>query len=475
MKRFKWLAWGGFVLTAIVCAGAVLLAFVPLPGQHSALDAALNGVLGSLVNLLFALVGAVVAANRRQNPIGWLLIGIGFVAAAASFLTNYVQVAFWTGTETLAGGLLAAWAAGWFWILIFVVLILLLHLFPTGTFLSRRWRWVAGGSVLEFLGFMTFLALGTPITVTTSQGTLNLANPIGLFVASDYSSVPPLFFIAFSVPILAAPGSLLLRFVRAHSVERQQMKWVLYAASILVIIVILSFFITGTVFSILQNLIVLGFPIAIGIAILRYRLYDIDLLINRTLVYVPLTAILAGIFSASITLSQRFFVALTGQSSDAATVLTTLIVVAAFEPLKSGLQHLVDLRFKEGLDPAKKMNALDEQMRAVLQVIDAEQMTRRVLSEAVAAFGARGGAIYLDANGSTKPAQTVGEWNGDANLSIVLQNPKDGARLGALSLATRRNGLDYAANERAILQQIADTVASAIIVTERMDGEWPPK
>src|SRR5258708_7855381 len=134
MKRFKLLAWGGFVTTVVVSAGAIFLSFVPLPGQPLTLDAALNDIIGVLINPLLALVGAVVAANRRQNPNGWLLIGIGLVAAADNFMTNYAQVSFWTGTETLPGGLFAAWAGEWLWLNIFIGLILLFHLFPTGSF-----------------------------------------------------------------------------------------------------------------------------------------------------------------------------------------------------------------------------------------------------------------------------------------------------------------------------------------------------
>jgi len=107
------------------------------------------------------------------------------------------------------------------------------------------------------------------------------------------------------------------------------------------------------------------FPLSIGIAILRYHLYDIDIIIRRTLVYVPLTAILAGVFAASIKLTQALFAGLAGTQSEATTVLTTLIVVAAFEPLKGWLQRMVNARFKEGPDPEQRWKDYGQQVRDV--------------------------------------------------------------------------------------------------------------
>jgi hypothetical protein len=150
-------------------------------------------------------------------------------------------------------------------------------------------------------------------------------------------------------------------------------------------------------------------------------------------------------------------------------VLTTLIVVAAFTPVKDWLQARVDKRFKEVPDPAKKLKTFGDQMRAVLQVIDVEQMTHRVLEEAVLAFDAQGGAILRDTDGA-KPIQIFGQWNGNAQVTVSLQYPKDGARLGTLALGARRNGAEYTAQDRATLQQIADLAARAITIDERALG-----
>lgn len=355
MTRYKLLAWGGFVLTAIICAAGILLSLAPEPGQPLVLDSTLNVVTGVLITPMLAFVGAVVAANRQQNPIGWLLIGIGFVWAADNLLANYAQAAFATGTEALPGGLVAAWATGLIWFGIFLGLTFLFHLFPTGTFLSHRWRRVAAWSVLVFLGLVTFFAFASPISVNGSQGTLNLVNPIEVFAASDQTV--PVAVLILSIMVLAALSSMLLRFVRARGVEREQMKWVWYAATVLICSIVLGLVLNSTVFWIFSNLIGLGFPIAIGIAILRYRLYDIDLIIRRTLIYAVLTGLLALVYFGSVVLLQELFRAATGQSSEIAIIISTLAIAALFNPLRRRIQEVTDRRFYRRKYDAQKVHA----------------------------------------------------------------------------------------------------------------------
>ena len=219
---------------------------------------------------------------------------------------------------------------------------------------------------------------------------------------------------------------------------------------------------------ILLALSVAAFPIAAGIAILRYRLYDIDLLINRTLVYVPLTGILAGVYSASIALFQKLFVAITREQSDAAIVITTLILASSFTPIKNGLQGAVDKRFKEAPDPIKRLRAFGEQVRSFVQLSDAGQLRQRLLDEVVSAFDATGGAIYAadDRPPTTDdhPIHTSGAWTGDADLSIPLA--LDGKQSGSLSLGPRRNGMEYTVSDVQTLQETVDVVGQAISVTD---------
>lgn len=202
----------------------------------------------------------------------------------------------------------------------------------------------------------------------------------------------------------------------------------------------------------------LPFPFILALAVLRYQLFDIDIILRRTLVYVPLTACIAGLFAATITLSQKLFVALTEQSSDAAAVLTTLVVVAAFTPIKNGFQAFVDKRFKDSNAPAQKLNAFQEQLRVRFYAIQPKQVMRRMMEEAVDAFDAKGGAVFW-AN-DNMPSFTCRAWDGEIRLSAVVASNKHKYAVAALS--ARRNGRAYDEHDRATLDQTAAVVAQAI-------------
>ena len=179
--------------------------------------------------------------------------------------------------------------------------------------------------------------------------------------------------------------------------EREQIKWFVSSAALAAIALTNSLWLLRP-FPWIDNLVILtvmAVPIAAGIGILKYRLYDIDVVINRTLVYGPLTAILAGGYVAVTGLTQRLFVATTGQKSDAAIALTTLGIVTLFTPLKSRLQGIVDKAFKETNDPARQLKKIEEQIRSVVQVMDAQQMVHWSLEKVASAFDAQAAAVYL--------------------------------------------------------------------------------
>lgn len=260
----------------------------------------------------------------------------------------------------------------------------------------------------------------------------------------------------------------------AGGVERLQTKWVLFGMALFVIEDIA--FNLGSLFfppsaypaaapllyrfigQALTNFFFLLLIFFLAIAIMRYRLWDIDLLINRTLVYVPLTAILAGLFAATTALLQKIFVALTGQSSDVATALTTLVVVAAFTPIKNKLQSQVDARFKEGHEPARLLQAFQDQLRARYYRVGPTQVTQRLTEQAVAAFNAQGGAVFW--GDEKQPSYTCGKWDGVSQLRAAVAA---GARTyGIVALGTRRNGHPYSEQDRASLEQAASFVAQIV-------------
>jgi hypothetical protein len=281
------------------------------------------------------------------------------------------------------------------------------------------------------------------------------------------SNVPVVQTLFLSFILLACAVVALVRgYGRVHtSSERAQLKWITFGLAFGVLgtaVIILSIF--NLRFEVVTLSIAASgwvfFPISVGIAVLRHRLYDIDLVINRTLVYLPLTGILAGLFAASITLSQKLSIALTGQQSDAATILTTLIVVAAFTPVKDRLQAVVDRRFKEGSEAAKMLDAFAENVQSRVMLVEPRLITRRLLEEAVAALEASSGAAYMRSDGKPELVATVGNWDGNAKLSAPLC--AGGKDFGVVSLGDRRKGSDYTVHDRQVLQQTAQVVALAI-------------
>lgn len=205
--------------------------------------------------------------------------------------------------------------------------------------------------------------------------------------------------------------------------------------------------------------------LSVGVSVLRYRLYNIDLIINRTLVYVPLTAILAGLYSASIALFQKLFMAATGEKSDAAVVITTLLLATTFTPIKNLLQTTVDKRFKEAPDATRKLKAFDQQVKSIEEVIDPRRIVTRLLEEASEAFNATSGAVYLKQNSGLQLVHTSDNWQGDPKLTIALES--DDKQIGSLQLGARDDGRDYSLEDQEMLRQVADRVARVVHLAER--------
>lgn len=467
-KLTRWLAVGLGLIAFVMTIVAVVL-LLPNHGYPNVTD--LSGLVNDATSLFLATVivwlGAFLVTQRPKHRIGWVLLFIGFFDVLSIASTQYSIYAMVTKAGAVPGGIWVTWVSQWAWTVIYASLTLLLLLFPTGHLPSPRWRWVAYVSLAIFAGLFCLGAFTTPLFV--NETTVTLPNPLGFF----YFYPEGIFFSALAMvvllPLIGGVIALVLRFYRAQGDERAQLKWFTYAAVLSISMFALSNLpLFGEWAGVISTLVFVTLPVAIVISILEYRLYEIDILINRTLVYVPLTAILAGLFAATITLSQKLFVGLTGQQSDAATVLTTLVVVAAFEPLKSALQHVVDRRFKEVADPGKELQAFGDQVRSVVQVLRVEQLTQRLGETATRAFNAQGGAVFLGNGANPKMLYASKEWNGDTELSVPLE--VDGKLVGQLKLSGRRNGAEYTLQDRELLQQIAEVTAHAIALDERVDG-----
>jgi hypothetical protein len=202
------------------------------------------------------------------------------------------------------------------------------------------------------------------------------------------------------------------------------------------------------------------FPLSVAIAIFRYRLLEVDTIVNRTVFYGTMTAILAGIASGSITLLQKTFVAFTGEKSDIAFVIATLILVSAFEPVKARMRILLDRRFKERSDTTHDLRAFGHDVQRFLEMSDPGQIAHRLLEEAARGLQAQSGAVSLRTDGQLRTIHTLGRWQGEAWMSVPLTWGEQ--RYGLLLLGPRSSGEPYSRQEGELLARVAIEVSQAI-------------
>ena len=323
------------------------------------------GVRGSevIMWMTFATVGAVIASRRAENPIGWIFCAVGVLQAAQNIATEYANYSLLTQPGSLPGGVVAAWFANWIWVLfVGLVLVYFFSLFPNGHFLSPRWRWVAWLGAIGITALaLTFVFLPDPLYSSASF----VENPYGVGELENRLVYIQVAFILYLIPVAAALTSLILRFRRARGEERQQLKWLASAAAL----VGLSFplqpiFNEVKAAQVVTLITITGIPLAAGVAIVKYRLYDIDIIINRTLVYGVLTATLAGTYFGSVVLLQMAFRGVTGQGNAVAVVISTLTIAALFMPLRRRIQGIIDRRFyRRRYDAALTLAAFADRMR----------------------------------------------------------------------------------------------------------------
>jgi hypothetical protein len=237
-------------------------------------------------------------------------------------------------------------------------------LFPDGRLPSRRWLPIAVLAGVGMLGVVVLGALADTMPLNEAPG-YEIDNPIGIEGLGNVEALP-VFGVLTSllvVCMIGAAASVVMRFRRSRATERQQMKWFAYAL-VPMLLIPTDGFLPGIISSMALSVVLIGLPTAIGIAVLRYRLYEIDLLINRTLVYGTLTITLVALYFGAIVLMQRIFILLTGQQSTLAVVASTLAIAAVFNPLRLRIQGLVDRRFyRSKYDARTTLEAFSTKLR----------------------------------------------------------------------------------------------------------------
>jgi hypothetical protein len=360
-RTAAWLAWSLCALTiALVTFVVVFSVFY----QDNLRDLAF--LIAVVSN---ALVGAVLTSHRPRNVVGWFFVfsAVSFAVSEATFRYAVYGLVIDPGSLPLARAM--AWPATWLWVPgVVLVLVFLPLYFPNGRLLSLRWRpvmWLAifvSGVTVVLWAFLPGKVID-PWDITNPLGLAALRPAIG-----GLEVVMAVLFVGF---ILSSVVSLVVRFRRSQGQERQQMKWLTYVAATVVGMVLLTTLLEAANLDFLSemtglvtDLLIAGIPVGVGIAVLRYRLYDIDRIINRTLVYGSLTVTLVALYFGGIVVLQRVFVLLTGQQSTLAVVASTLAIAALFNPLRRRVQGFVDRRFyRRKYDARKALEAFSATLR----------------------------------------------------------------------------------------------------------------
>jgi hypothetical protein len=360
-----WLIWSLLVLVAAL----LVLAVVPFTLANDALAATKKAELVASVvaPLAFVVVGAVVVSRRPGNTVGWLCCAVGLGQSLATFGGQGAAAILATDPGQIPGGLVLHQLGSLAWELSWVSLSLLLLLFPNGRLPSRRWRpavWVviaAAGAAL------TVLFLPGPASPGLPANPLGV-EPLGAALRFAYDAG-----YALLAAVVLAIVSLVARFRQAAGAERQQLKWFAYGTSMLALLGVLAA-VTGeqgvegvagpVAGALVFPVLVSGVPVAIGVAVLRYRLYDIDRLINRTLVYSLLTAVLGAGYAGVVLVLGQLFGGVTEEPPSWVVAAATLAVAALFQPARRRIQAVVDRRFnRRRYDAAKTVEAFSAHLQ----------------------------------------------------------------------------------------------------------------
>jgi hypothetical protein len=363
-RTAAWLAWSLWAVTVTLTALSLVLLVLNLRYPNAPIP---NYLLGNALVVIDVTVGALVASRRPENPVGWLLCLSSVAVSTSTFTSLYAIYALLARPGSLPAGEASAWIAAWILPIIIGLQISYVLLFPTGRLPSRRWRWLAWLTA-AFVLVGVVLSAFSPGAYFGALGPIR--NPLGIegfttFYAAVLYTLAPILYVAIAFAVF-------MRLRRAVGVERQQLKWFAYAVAIFAIgttLNVINFAIdapswlqwaANAIFTAAGTTI----PISIGIAILRYRLYDIDILINRTLVYGSLTVTLVVLYFGGIVVLQRVFVLLTGQQSTLAVVASTLVIAALFTPLRRRIQSFIDRRFyRRKYDARKTLEDFSAQLR----------------------------------------------------------------------------------------------------------------
>ena len=448
-------------------------------------------------SLVFATISAVIIARKPQQIIGWLLVVVPLLVPIDGLAYTYLR-AHPPSPNPGSLTLFVAWFTNWDWMVFIVALSMIMQLFPTGKPVSKRWRWLLWLLLVAFAFVLIFSGMISEI----KPGNLDYVYPNSNHLLSD--SVMNFLNIPFSILMIGTVGlsvaSVFVRYRQGNQTERAQIRWLLYSTALFFIMWIPGFFTNnwaaGAGFvSVLSNLSILLIPVAIGIAVLQYHLWDVNVVINRTLVYGLLTALIAAIWAGSLTLMDQVISNLVGdQSKAAATVLSTLLAASVVQPARTRIEKWINKRFfpekrqlEKGfieiephfwghLDKDKIARLTVDRVCGIMNAPKGAFLVRNKKGAylPVASHGIELSAVptrtpdVSDMKEMQKERAALWEENEDFDGFVPLFIPRIGPNevLGLLALSERQNGRGYSGDDLKALAQLGRKIGEALYYLE---------
>jgi hypothetical protein len=374
-RTAAWLAWslyGFLICLSTVWSGIGLLG---QGGSRNVLYLASEALISLAAPVVFAIVAALIVSRQPRNALGWvLMVPVGLYVVGGP-IASYIESLAPSPPEPTVPIVLMAWFNGWNWLLLIIPLLFIMLLFPNGQPPTPRWRWVGVAAIVWAALFVVLTVLLQQINSATTPN-LVFDNPIGVLEQDTVERLRLIgvWIVGLLALVVACAVALFVRYRRANATEREQIKWLLYACALFLVVYVGDFVgglggkssVGGYIWGVFFGLSVIALPAAIGIAILRYRLYDIDLVINRTLVYGSLTVLLVLVYFGGVAATQAVFTVLTGQEEppQLAIVASTLVIAALFTPLRRRIQAFIDRSFyRRKYDAAKTLEGFSTKLR----------------------------------------------------------------------------------------------------------------